>query len=567
MSENFSTPNRARFLESMCRQPLDVLVIGGGITGVGIALDAVTRGMRTGLLEMQDFAAGTSSRSTKLIHGGLRYLKQLEIKLVAKTGRERRIVYENGPHVTKAEPMLLPLIKGGSLNKWSASLGLALYDGLARVRPAERRRMLSIEETLQLEPLLDARFLTGGAYYYEYRTDDARLTLEVLKEAVARGGRAINYIKVTGFLYEGNKITGVRAEDQLAGETHEIFARIIVNATGPWIDTLDVLNDATKGSKLYLTKGVHIVVPQSRLPIRQAVYFDVADGRMVFAIPRQGKTYIGTTDTAYQGDPVQPHITSHDRDYLLKAVNTIFPTVHLTPADVESHWAGLRPLVRQPGKGPSQISRKDEIFQYESGLISIAGGKLTGYRKMAERIVNLAAIRLKQQDGRNFPACRTQQIAISGGQVGGSAGFEKFVAEKTQQGITLGLTATESEKLTRFYGSNVTQLFTYLKKWNTGSAVYGLPAALLAQLQYSILHEMTVTPADFFVRRTGALFFQIDWVRQWENTVWTYMANELPWSRDQAQQYRQQMRNLLREANGQLIPDDKPLSADRLPQQ
>ncbi len=552
MSDFFATHNRTSFLESLSLQPLDVLVIGGGITGAGIALDAVSRGMRTGLLEMQDFAAGTSSRSTKLIHGGLRYLKQLEIKLVAETGRERRIVYENGPHVTKAEPMLLPLTKDGSLSKWSASLGLFVYDWLAKVRPQERRKMLSVSDTEAHEPLLDPRFLVGGAYYFEYRTDDARLTMEVLKEAVSRGGRAVNYTKVIEFVYKDNRVIGVKAQDLCSGKVYEIQAKVIVNATGPWVDTLDVLNDATKGNKLYLTKGVHLVVAHSRLPIRQAVYFDVPDGRMIFAIPRDGKTYIGTTDTAYQGDVVHPHLTNEDRDYLLQAVNHLFPSVQLTAADVESHWVGLRPLIRQPDKGPSEISRKDEIFQYESGLISIAGGKLTGYRKMAERIVNLVAIRLRQREGRSFPACQTHRIAISGGNVGGSAGFEKFVQDKTQQGVTLGLSATEAERLTRFYGSNITQLYSYIGNRNAQSTVYGIPPALLAQLRYCLEHEMLVTPADFFIRRTGALYFQIDWVRKWEETVWTYLANECQWSKEQALQYRQQMRDFLQEAGGKL---------------
>lgn len=559
MSDQFSVQNRPLFLQQMRRQPLDVLVVGGGITGAGIALDAATRGMRVGLLEMQDFAAGTSSRSTKLIHGGLRYLKQLEIRLVAEVGRERAIVHENGPHVTTAEPMLLPLVADGSLGRFGASLGLYVYDWLARVKKHERRRMLSANQTLALEPLLDAKNLVGGAHYYEYRTDDARLTLEILKEAVSRGARAVNYVKVTGFVYEDGKINGVKAEDQLTGETHEILAKVVVNATGPWVDTLDVLNDAAKGNKLLLTKGVHIVVDGARLPIRQAVYFDVPGQRMVFAIPRAGKTYIGTTDTAYHGDTTHPQMTAQDCDYLLQAANHIFPGVGLTPADVESHWAGLRPLVRQPGKGPSEISRKDEIFQYESGLVSIAGGKLTGYRKMAERIVNIAAIRLKQKEGRRIKACQTQRIAVSGGQVGGAAGFEAFVREKTRQGITLGLTAAEAERLVRLYGSNADSVFAYCQTPYVQSAVYGLPLVLLAQLRYSLEHEMAHSPADFFVRRTGALYFEVDWVRKWEQTVWAWMANELQWSHEQTRHYRHEMQELLATAgkpvdSGQVLP-------------
>jgi glycerol-3-phosphate dehydrogenase len=538
VSDFFSAHHRTLFLDQMRRQPLDLLVVGGGITGAGIALDAATRGMRVGLLEMQDFAAGTSSRSTKLIHGGLRYLKQLEFKLVAETGRERRIVYENGPHVTRAEPMLLPLVKGGSLGRWSASLGLAVYDWLAGVGQAERRRMLSAAETLDFEPLLDTQNLTGGAYYYEYRTDDARLTLEVLKEAVARGARAVNYAKVTGFLYENQKIAGAKATDLLTGETYEIAAKVVVNASGPWVDTLDALDNTARIGKLYLTKGVHIVVAHEKLPLRQSAYFDVPDGRMVFAIPREGKTYIGTTDTPYQGDMVHPEMTAEDRDYLLQAANHLFPVANLTPANVESHWVGLRPLIRQPGKGPSEISRKDEIFKYDSGLISIAGGKLTGYRKMAERIVNLAAVRLRQRDKRTFGPCQTHKTPISGGTVGGSAGYTAFVKEKTRQGVLLGLETAEAEALSRFYGANVPLVYEYLKNASTDHAAYGLPPAMLAQLRYSIEHEMATCPADFFVRRTGALYFNIEWVRHWEEAVWTYFAHEMQWPHETAARHR-----------------------------
>ncbi len=550
MSSSFSTHTRTQILQDLSKQPLDLLVIGGGITGAGIALDAVTRGMQTGLLEMQDFAAGTSSRSTKLIHGGLRYLKQLEIKLVAETGRERRIVYENGPHVTKAEPMLLPLVSGGSLSKWSASIGLAVYDWLAKVPRSEQRQMLSADKTQALEPLLDKHSLLGGAYYYEYRTDDARLTIEVLKEAVARSGKAVNYTQVTGFIYKEGKLVGVQAKDLLSNTTYEIFAHVIVNATGPWIDTLDTQNDPTTGNKLFLTKGVHLVVDGSRLPIRQAVYFDVPDGRMIFAIPREGKTYIGTTDTAYTEAPVHPRMTTADRDYLLQAVNYMFPSIHLTSGDVESHWVGVRPLIRQPGKGPSEISRKDEIFQYESGLITIAGGKLTGYRKMAERIVNLAAIRLKQQTGRKFPACQTHHLPISGGQVGGSKGFASYIQEKIHEGVALGLTPTEAEELAHFYGSNTSQVFHYLPPLSDNPQF----RILQAQLQYAITHEMTVTPADFLIRRTGALYFHIDWVRQWEQTVWEYMAQIFFWTPAQTQYYRQEILDRLEEASGVATP-------------
>jgi glycerol-3-phosphate dehydrogenase len=273
----------------MEQEKYDVLVIGGGITGCGIALDAATRGVKTALVEMQDYAAGTSSRSTKLVHGGLRYLKQFEVKMVAEVGKERAIVYENGPHVTSPEWMLLPIHQGGTFGKFSTSIGLFVYDFLAGVKRSERRKMLSVEETLKHEPLLKKEGLKGGGYYVEYKTDDARLTIEVVKEAVKQGATAVNYTKVEEFIYENGKVKGVKVVDQLTKNSYNIYANKIVNAAGPWVDSLREKDQSRKGKSLQLTKGVHLVIDQSRFPLNQAIYFDTPDGRMVFAIPREGK--------------------------------------------------------------------------------------------------------------------------------------------------------------------------------------------------------------------------------------------------------------------------------------
>src|ERR1700730_8951719 len=235
---NFSNLNRKKIVHSLKGEEFDVLVIGGGITGAGIAFDAVTRGMKTALVEMQDFAAGTSSRSTKLVHGGLRYLKQFEVAMVAEVGKERAIVYENGPHVTTPVWMLLPFHEGGTFGKFSTSIGLRVYDFLAGVKRTERRNMLSVEETINKEPLVKRENLKGGGYYVEYRTDDARLTIEVAKKASELGANLLNYVKVIDFVYENGKVIGAIVEDQLSNETFTIKAKKIVNASGPWVDTL-----------------------------------------------------------------------------------------------------------------------------------------------------------------------------------------------------------------------------------------------------------------------------------------------------------------------------------------
>ncbi|WP_239696475.1 glycerol-3-phosphate dehydrogenase/oxidase [Paenibacillus oryzisoli] len=560
-NKTFSGLQRKETLEAMAQQQFDVIVIGGGITGAGIALDAQSRGLRTALIEMQDFASGTSSRSTKLVHGGLRYLKQLDVKVVAEVGKERAIVYENGPHVTTPEWMLLPFYKGGTFGKLSTSLGLRVYDFLAGVKRSERRKMFSPDVTLQHEPLLKKKDLRGGGYYVEYRTDDARLTIEVMKKAVELGAMAVNYAKVEELIVKDGTLVGVRVVDQLAGGTvgkdssdpsasYALYASKIVNAAGPWVDTLREMDHSKQGKTLHLTKGVHLVFDQSRFPLGQAIYFDTPDGRMVFAIPRDGKTYVGTTDTNYKGDIANPRITMADRAYVLRAANEMFPSLGLMEADVESSWTGLRPLIHQEGKDPSEISRRDEIFISGSGLISMAGGKLTGYRKMAESVVNQIAAMLVAEGkvSAELPPSRTKTLPISGGDVGGSAQLAPFLRSRVSQGLRLGLTEPETMLLAQRYGSNVDTVFALLEQYRDEAARRGMPAAVLAALVYAIEREMVVKPADFFIRRTGALFFDIAWARQWKAAATAFLAERFRWSEAQTAAYTAELDQLLHEA-------------------
>lgn len=545
---NVSNKNRNEMIKKLKSVHFDVLVIGGGITGVGIAFDASTRGMNTALVEMQDFAAGTSSRSTKLVHGGLRYLKNFEVKMVAEVGKERAIVYENGPHVTTPEWMLLPIHQGGTFGKFSTSIGLRVYDFLAGVKKSEQRKMLSNIETLQKEPLLKKEGLKGGGYYVEYRTDDARLTIEVMKAAVEKGGTVLNYTKVNQLVHEDGQLVGVVVEDQLSGEQYEIRAGKIVNASGPWVDSIREKDQSKKGKTLQLTKGVHVVIDQARFPLKQAIYFDTADKRMVFAIPRAGKVYVGTTDTFYDQDAVNPKMTVCDRKYLIDQINYMFPEVRIAENDIESSWAGVRPLILEEGKDPSEISRKDEIWESESGLITIAGGKLTGYRKMAEAIVDLLAIKFKEEKGKEFPSCQTKHLPISGGDVGGSKGFESFVSKEIIKGTSIGLTVKEAQHLAGMYGSNVNKLFQIIESNRKQAEKYELPLYLYAQLQYGLEDEMTVTPVDFWNRRTGALLFNIELVRKYKNRVAECMSDYFGWGEDTKCKYKAALEKAISEA-------------------
>ncbi|MBY0217498.1 glycerol-3-phosphate dehydrogenase/oxidase [Paenibacillus illinoisensis] len=552
MTSSFSAAMRGEYLQSMANAHFDILVIGGGITGAGIALDAVSRGLKTALVEMQDFAAGTSSRSTKLVHGGLRYLKQFEVKMVAEVGRERAIVYENGPHVTTPEPMLLPIYTGGTFGRFSTSIGLMVYDRLAGVKRNERRTMLNAGAVSDSEPLLRREGLLGGGLYVEYRTDDARLTIEVMKEAVKRGAQAVNYVKADGFVKENGKIIGIQATDQITGGRVQLRASKVINASGPWVDELREVDGSRQGKTLQMTKGIHLVFDGSRFPLRQAVYFDTPDGRMVFAVPRDGKTYVGTTDTVFRDDPAQPLISEADRDYLIDAINGMFPDIQIRAEDVESGWAGIRPLIHEEGKSPSEISRKDEVWVSPSGLITIAGGKLTGYRKMAEMVVDLAARELTQETGKSIGPCITKKMPISGGHVGGSAGYSVYVERKIKDGVALGLHRQAAERLARTYGSNVDALYDRLPDPRVKAERHGMPQELLLMLNYAIEEEMAVTPADFLVRRTGDLFFRIDEVRQYKSAVIQYMNDRLYWTDEQRTGYEQELDRLILGASGKI---------------
>ena len=543
-----STLNREVIKNNLQNEEYDVVIIGGGITGAGIALDASQRGMKVALVEMQDFAQGTSSRSTKLVHGGLRYLKQAQIKVVAETGKERAIVYENGPHVTTPEWMLLPMHKGGTFGKFTTNLGLTAYDRLAGVKKYERKKMLSKKQTLNKEPLVKKDGLKGGGYYVEYRTDDARLTIEVMKRAEENGAEILNHTKSTDFIYDSkSKVRGIEVQDLLTGEMYEINAKKVINAAGPWVDEVRKKDYTRNNKQLRLTKGVHVVIDQSKFPLRQAVYFDTEkDGRMIFAIPREGKAYVGTTDTFYDNDKTKPLTTQEDRDYLIDAINYMFPDVNVKDEDIESTWAGVRPLILEDGKDPSEISRKDEIWEGKSGLLTIAGGKLTGYRHMALEIVDLLAKRLKQEYKLTFAECKTKHTPISGGDVGGSANFESFVERKVEEGKAIGLQADVAKRLASKYGSNVDKLYNIAQIAQDKDLK--LPLELYVELVYSVQNEMVFKPTDFLIRRSGKLYFNINEVKQYKDAVVEELAKLLNYTQSQQNEFTKEINIAIEEA-------------------
>ena len=375
----FSFKERNQMIQQLKEGAFDLIIIGGGITGAGVALQAAASGLSVALLEMQDFAEGTSSRSTKLVHGGLRYLKTFDVEVVADTVSERAIIQGIAPHIPKADPMILPIFDepGSTFNLFSVKVAMDLYDHLAGITGGKYANyMLSKEEILEREPQLASEGLLGGGVYLDYRNNDARLVIENIKRAVADGAIAVSRMKVEEIVHDDQgKVSGVKVKDRLTDNTLTVNSKLVINTAGPWSDLVNKL-DKKIDHKPHMrpTKGVHLVVDGEKLKVPQPTYFDTGenDGRMVFVIPRESKTYFGTTDTDYQGDYNHPTVEQADVDYLLKIVNRRYPEVNLTIEDIEAAWAGLRPLISEAGgdyNGTTKEKISDENFEKIIGFL------------------------------------------------------------------------------------------------------------------------------------------------------------------------------------------------------
>lgn len=516
MVKGFSYFHRSEILQNLQNEHFDIVIIGGGITGAGIALDAASRGLRTALIEKNDFASGTSSKSTKLIHGGLRYLKQLHFKMVADVGRERRIVHKLAPHLVIPEKMLLPVFENGSMGICSISLGLKLYDWLAGVRGDDRRKMLGRRSTLLEEPLLPPARVKGSGLYAEYRTDDARLTIEIIKTANDQGAVCMNYAKALQFLYTQERISGVECEDEFTGTVFKVHGKYFINAAGPWVDDLRSLDHSLKGKKLFITKGVHLVVPWKKLPVHHSMYFEIPDGRMIFLVPRDKITYIGTTDTPYDGDKDRLLVSKKDAVYLLNAVNNLLPNIELVLEDVESSWAGLRPLIFEEGKSVSEISRKDEVFISQTGLISIAGGKLTGYRLMAKKVVDMVSRKHSKEKNGKFVRCKTLRTPLSGNSFNETADVQSYTRKIQAKLGESGISSNYAPYLVHNYGIQVDAIMEKLKTCPESDPELRL---LKAELSFCLEEEMVCKPLDFIERRSGRLFFWIHTAEQYLDEI------------------------------------------------
>ncbi|GIW52890.1 MAG: glycerol-3-phosphate dehydrogenase [Gemmatimonadales bacterium] len=503
MATSFNQETRAASIATMARETVDLVVIGGGITGCGIARDAAMRGIRTALIDKGDFGSGTSSRTSRLIHGGLRYLETGEWRLVLQASRERRILLRIAPHLVRPRSFVFPVYAGGRVSRWKLAAGLWLYDLLALFGNVRPHRRLSKREVLQAEPGLRSQGLKGGARYFDAQCDDARLVLANARSAHYYGALVANYVEATEFLTAGGKICGVRAVDRMTGREFTIRALAVVNATGPWSDRV---GSGSRAPLLRPTKGAHVVVRRDRLGNREAVVMiSPIDGRVMFILPWGELSYIGTTDTDCGESPDEVRATAADVIYLLRSANAYYPAARLSLRDVLSTWAGLRPLLRSNDqRNPSQVTREHKVVESPDGLVTVAGGKLTTYRLMAAEAVDLVARRLHQLDGRPIPKrAPTDREPLPGGEARDLGVIAREIEEQ-------GFSSQAAAYLVGQYGTEAMAVVRLARSDKTLNrpVVPGHPA-ILAELFHAIDREMALTLCDLLIRRTH-VFYETD---------------------------------------------------------
>ncbi len=500
----FSHQTRAVALSSMAAEPVDVLVIGGGITGAGIARDAALRGFRVALVDKGDFGAGTSSHSSRLIHGGLRYLEQRGFRLVFEASRERRVLLRIAPHLVRPLPFLFPVYRGARVPGWKLRAGMWLYDVLAAFRNVKSHRWLSTKQVRRAEPALKDRGLTGAALYWDAQTDDARLVLATMRSAARAGALVANYAEVTSLLTPDGRVRGAAVRDVLSGETRTVRALIVVNAGGPWVDGLRRMDDPAAPPLLRATKGAHVAVPRRRIGHERAItLFSAIDGRVMFVLPWGDLSYIGTTDTDADASPDTVRVTADDVTYLLRSANAAFPNAHLAANDVVSVWVGLRPLLRQDqAASPSQVSREHRIVESAQGLITIAGGKLTTYRVMARDVADRVAARLHELDGRPIaPRPPTDRLPLPGGE----AAELDVVFEAAR---ARGMSEATARHLVASYGSETPAIVNLVERdRGLGAPIAPGRPEIWAEVSHAVEREMALRVQDVLIRRLH-LFYE-----------------------------------------------------------
>jgi glycerol-3-phosphate dehydrogenase len=513
---SINTLARAKVREALARETFDLIVIGGGITGAGLAREAALRGLSVALLEAADFASGTSSRSSKLIHGGLRYLERGEVNLVRKTALERKEIFKAAPHLSEPRWMVMPF--AGRTMLYSLRLAVTTYERLGAVEREDIHRAWAGSTLAEQEPALDRAAYPHALAYREYLTDDARLVLANLRSAAQAGAQLLNHAPVVALLRSGERATGVQVRCTTSGEEFAVQGRAIVNAAGPWVEAVQRLENPDAKPFLHLSKGIHISIPATKLPIRNLLVLNTQDKRRLFALRRGDVVYVGTTDTTYEpGAEIWPSIDPEDVDYLLEPVNRYFTSGPLGRADVVGAWAGLRPLIADPTKkNPSELSRRDELLYGPLGVLSIAGGKLTGYRGMARRVLETIEDRLD----RPIPEL-VDEPPLPGGDFDGD-----LAALASRLRDAHGLDEPTAARLARLFGAEADQVVAL------GSApIHPGSRCLVGEVRWAVEHEGAADLEDLIYRRARLPLFDLD-AREAIEPLAAMLGQVLGWDAD-----------------------------------
>ena len=534
-NKSWNFKNRLAIRRRLEETIYDLIVIGGGITGAGVAREGALRGLKVALLEMQDFAAGTSSRSSKLVHGGLRYLSYGWLDLVKEATRERNWLRVNLPHLVRPIPFLFVNWEGSKYKRRDIKAAVKLYDFLSdkgsEFKNFKQHQLYSKEEVLDLEPQIKEEGNQGGAIYYDNNVDDARLTIETLKEAIARGADIISYCEVKDYTKEDGNITGVKCLDLENNYEFEVKGTQVVNATGIWTDELlkNYPDDVPK-PLIRPTKGVHLQFRREDVGNKLATIINsIDDERAFFVLPREDFTIIGTTDTDYEGDLADPFCNKDDADYLVRSVKHYFPNAKLDYEDnLLSTYAGIRPLVKEKGKSESDISRKHIIFFSQDGLITIAGGKLTTFRQMAEDLFDEIEKKSIFSDiSREKHFSRTKYLIA----------LEKEEWVKELERMNLDLDSDISDHLYQQYGLGALKILEFIQEDESlKQRIIDKNDFIKAEILYTLRFELTSHLIDVFCRRTEmSLFIPHQKQEEAANVVAEIMANEYSWDKDRKQ--------------------------------
>ena len=530
--QSWNYKNRESIINRLKDTSYDIIVIGAGITGVGVAREAAMRGLKVAILDMQDFSAGTSSRSSKLAHGGIRYLGHGDMDLVHESATERNWMVAHIPHLVRPLPFLFVHMEGGKYKKRDITGACKIYDFLGNkdteFKIYKAHKWYKPKEIFEMEPDYIREGNLGGAVYYDSNVDDARLTIETLKEAVIRGADAINYFKVIGYLKDNGKIVGVKCRDLENDMEFEIKGRLVINSTGIWTDELlENYPDHVPKPLIRPTKGVHIQFRRKHVKNHMATIIrSVIDDRAFFVLPRNEEfTIIGTTDTDYKGDLANPFCTQEDADYLIKGVEYYFPKAELDYKNIISTYAGIRPLVMQKGKSESDISRKHIIFFSDDGLLTITGGKLTAWRAMAEDLFRYVEEKNLFPDIKREVNFSKQKFVI---------GLEKddWLKELEKSGVKLD--DDISDHIYQQYGKGAIKILDLIKKNESlKERILDENDFIKAEIVYTIRYELTPHLIDVFCRRTEmSLWIRHNKAHEAAKKVAEIMAKEYSWSEE-----------------------------------